>query len=328
MARIFTEGFEFKDTLFWDAGSSVTINTSTVRSGNAACNIPAAVKTIPALSEFYLRFGWNSNAFASQPILVWRNASTVLGRLFFNNAAGQQHFELQVGTTTVVAGTLTATTLTWYLVELHVKIADSGGVLELKVDGIADASFTGDTKPGTATTVDNLQWLRLNQTDVIDDLALNDTTGGADNSWCGDGHIILLTPNADGDKSEWTGSDGNQVNNYALADEIPANGDTDYVESSTLDQTDLYNLTASGLSGVTIKRVWAEARARDTVAAGGLLALVLKTNSTEYAGSDLSLLTTYTKQLLGTVHTVNPNTSAAWTVSELDALQAGPKARS
>jgi hypothetical protein len=157
-----------------------------------------------------------------------------------------------------------------------------------------------------------------------DDLAINDTSGGADDSWCGDGRIIALTPNANGDLSQLTGSDGNSTDNYLLVDDVPSNGDTDYVEGSTVDQKDLYNLTACGLTGVIIKRVWAASRSRDTVAAGGLISLVVKTNSTEYAGTDRALATSYA-EVLGDIHTVNPNTSGAWSTSDLDALQVGPK---
>ena len=56
------------------------------------------------------------------------------------------------------------------------------------------------------------------------------------------------------------------------------------------------------------------------------MALGLKTVSTEYWGDDLNMLTTY-NDYRGTVHTINPNTLAAWTVAQLDALQVGPKVR-
>jgi hypothetical protein len=331
MARVWTDGAEMGDLAFWDISTgALTAATDQKRSGAYSYKLAGnqiQQKNLVAVSEAYFRFAARLGGLNSVAFFVWRKGATTLGSLRINSA--NAHFELYTSTGTLVAtGTLNVQTNTWYLIELHIKI-DNSGALELKVDGIADASFSGDTQPGADTTIDNVYIFTVGtgQTIWFDDLALNDTTGGADNSWCGDGRVIRLTPSASGDASEWTGSDGNQVDNYALVDEAPPNA-ADYVEDSTLDHRDLYALTDSGLTSETILRVWAEARAADTVADGGEIALVLKTESTEYDGADVALLTTYTKQVLGTTHTVNPNTSAAWTPAQLDALQAGPKTRS
>jgi hypothetical protein len=62
-------------------------------------------------------------------------------------------------------------------------------------------------------------------------------------------------PNGDGNYSQFDGSDGNQVNNYQLVDEVPANV-TDYVETVTVDQFDSYDLADIALSvGATILAV-------------------------------------------------------------------------
>lgn len=330
MARVFTDGAELGDLLFWETPGSISVVTSQKRSGSYAYYVSgtsqSGTKNLPsALSEFYYRLPVRIDNIAAGRLIEWRSSTTVLGSLKVS-ALGK--LELYVGTAASpsATGTTALQNDTWYMIEVHVKIADSGGILEVKVDGDAvEASFSGDTKPGTATTVDNIEHYGSGAV-WYDDLALNDTSGGVDDSWPGDGHVAWLPPNANGDASEWTGSDGNQVDNYALVDEIPA-VTSDYVEDSTLDHRDLYNLAACGLTNVDILRVWAEARAIDTVAEGGEVALVIKTESTEYDGPDVALLTSYTRQVLGTVHTTNPNTAAAWTTAQLDALQVGPKTR-
>jgi len=68
-----------------------------------------------------------------------------------------------------------------------------------------------------------------------------------------------LRPNADGDSSECTGSDGNQVNNYELIDESSTD-DADYVYATgTTDGTwriDLYNLPSTAIAvGSTINKI-------------------------------------------------------------------------
>jgi len=67
--------------------------------------------------------------------------------------------------------------------------------------------------------------------------------------------------------------------------------------------------------------------ARVPVATSVPVPVVIKTNSTEYAGSDVTLGTSYAAAL-GTVHTTNPNTGLAWTIADLDALQVGTRTRS
>ena len=326
MASLWTDGAEFGDVLFWDTPSTLATTTTNPRSGVYCYTMGGYVpiqKNIPNLTEFYLRAAWRESGYSTDYRSPgWMNGATELGSVRVNVST---HFvEIYTGTGTLVdTGTIALTAGTMYLIEVHVKIDDTVGAIDVKIDGIADASFAGDTKPGAAT-YDGIWWSGAStQTFQLDDLALNDTTGGVDDSWCGDGKVVILLPNAAGDVTQLTPSAGD---NYAAVDDIPHDTDTTYVESSTQNQYDLYNLSASGLSGVTIRRVWAEARARDTVAEGGLLALGLKTVSTEYWGDDLNMLTTY-NDYRGTVHTINPNTLAAWTVAQLDALQVGVKVR-
>ena len=211
----------------------------------------------------------------------------------------------------------------WFLLEAHIKIHDTTGIVEVRYDGQNDVSFSGDTKPGADTAIDLINWTPTNYI-YYDDLAINDTVGAVDNSWCGDGHIIALAPNANGDLSQLDGSDGNKTDNYLLVDEKPSNSDTDYVEGSVAGNTDLYNFESAGVTG-TILHVWAEARAKDTVAASGTLILDIKTGGVEYNSPNLILLTTY-GQMLGPLYNYNPGTSGTtWTDSDLTAIQAGPK---
>ena len=342
MARVFTEGAEFNDTIFWSViNYSLVVITSPVRSGTYAYKgasgggggqNAAGTKVLDvALSEFYLKFAWNmSNITSVFRFPNWYKGSTELGSVRLNASTGK--IEIYTGTATLVAtGTTPLNPDQYYVIEIHVKIADAGGTIDVKVDGISNASFSGDTKPGADTNVDKLYWSGAVSGGIwyLDDLALNDVSGGVDDSWCGGGKVILLQPNGNGDANDFDGSDGNQVDNYLLVDELPHNSDTDYIESTTLDERDLYALENTGLvAGSTdIKRVWGEARAKDTGASGQLIAFVVKTGGTEYASADVALPGSYSR-VIGADWLVNPNTSAAWTPSELDAAQSGPKVRS
>ena len=328
MARIFTEGFEMKDFIGYIIGGGVSITTTNPRSGIAAAGLNdsrSLKRFTTAVDEMYIRTGIKINGIGNQRI-IWYKGSTELGSIRTN---AESKLGIYVGSTLKATGSLMLAANVWYLLEVHVKIADEDGIIEARVEGGAvDVTFSGDTKPGADADIDNIVWYGGSGGASLDDLAINDISGTVDNSWCGDGKVVMLTPNANGDLSQLMGSDADQIDNYLLVDEFPKDDDTTYVEGSVVDEKDLYNLTDFGLNEQAIKRVWAEARARDTVADAGLVALALKTYDTEYVGPDVTLFTTFTKQILGTVHTVNPNTSAAWTPAELDALQAGPVTRS
>jgi hypothetical protein len=325
MARVFTEGFEIGDTLFWnasaDGGGIISTNPRSGTYATETNSATGATKTFTGLSELYLRFGWRATSTDNTSYRFrFRNSTTSLVQIRVTGGG----LAAYVGTTLVATGGITTLQAnTWYLFEFHIKIADSGGRIEAKIDGILDIDYTGDTKPGTATTVDNI-YLVDSSTGAVDDLAMNDTTGATDNSWCGDGRVIALTPNANGDSSQFVGSDGNSTDNYLLVDETPSDGDTTYVATSGVGYVDMYNLSDTGLTSKTILRVWPEARAREAVAASGTFQLGVKTGGTEYWSSTQTLLTSYAR-FLGTVHTTNPQTGVAWTIADLDAIQAGVK---
>ncbi len=329
MARIFTDGAEMGNADFWTAkGPNFNCDSNIKRSGAYSYHHENganwAYKSFTAISEGYLRMGFYSSEINRWDghILQFRKGSTVMLDL---RKRTDFKIDVKIGTSTVATTAKVFNNSTWYLFEIRYKVDDSAGFVQIKVDGTLEIDYSGDTKPGGDTAFDNLY---LGIEDYVhnyhDDLALNDTSGTEDNSWCGDGRVMMMKPNSAGDQTQLTPSAGS---NYQCVDDVPPNGDTDYVEGGTVDNYDLYHLTASGLaSGSTILRVWPVANARDTVANGGKIKLGLKTNSTEYWGDDITLSTTY-QNVGGTIHKTNPNTSAAWTISELDALQVGVKVR-
>jgi hypothetical protein len=332
MTRIFTEGFEGGDLLFFDSTTgSIAITSSNPRSGIYAVAIGAtaqsiAYKGIPAVSEGFARIGFRktSNPVGSVDTFQWASGSIVLGYI---RLASTGQFELIVGApnSNVVATGTALPDATHMLLEVRIKIHDTTGVIELKADGIVNATFTGDTKPGAATTFDTLQY-RNSASSIsgaqIDDLAFNDTAGGADDGYCGDGKITGYVANAAGDVTQLTPSAGS---NYQCVDEVPPNGDTDYVSSATPGQYDLYNIADyTPTAGSTIRRVWVESRSREESAAADTIQLGVKSGGTEYWGTARAVTTTY-DQYVGNDLKVDPFDSVAWTEADIDGLQIGVK---
>jgi len=328
MTRILTDGAEMGDLRLWTDPGAVTIDSGSKRSGVYSYkNENWGYFTTPNLSEFYARIGTAGNWTLSTTITV-RKGSTVIGSISRNSVT--QRLEIRVGSTIVVTGNIQVPTNAWVSVEWHLKIADSGGVSEIKIDGTVDASYSGNTKPDANTNIDNFYFAAnsgYTGLQYLDDIAINDINGSVDNSWTGDGHIIIRKSNGNGDASDLVGQDGNSVDNYLNVDEVPLDSDTTYNESATVDAKDLYNIEDFSGSGITILRVWVEARARDTVADAGLCQVGFKTSGSEYWSSDISLYTTYIKRVMSSMYEVNPYDSLPWEDSDLDAIQIGFKAR-
>jgi hypothetical protein len=343
MTRIFTEGFEMGDQDFWtqpsDGGQINGDSVTGPRSGNYCWTVNGTrdtYKMIDApLSEFYLRFAWQgvpgNNALV--PNVFWfRDGLTVIAGLGIVQLYGAGNLGLWVAGNRVALGSRALWASTWYLVEAHVKLASAGGggIIESRIDGIADASWAGATNV-SGSAVSNFYFSNNFNGGALclDDLALNDTGGGQDNGWCGDGHVVCLMPNAAGDVSQ-LGVFPTGTANYADVKERPADGNTTYVYSGVTGTYDLYNLDDAyptiATTGSSILRVWPELRGEKLAAAAIEVLPVLKTGGLEFRdASALGLFTSYALQIQGAVRTVNPNGGAPWSIADLNSIQVGPE---
>ena len=337
MTRIFSEGFEMKDTVNVVYTFLGSIDTSQKRSGAASYKMVKGVDyvyNVSDLSEAYIRFGLRWGDESGTPwdfYLYWRHGTTVLGSVYISFDTNG-FLQVKTGSTTQDTGSISINKDTWYSIEVHIKIDDATGAIETKVDGLDDATFSGDTKPGADAHFDNLRFFSQSGgagdalTVWLDDMGINDTAGGVDDSWLGDGRIIVIKPNGDTATLDLTPSAA--VAHYTLVDDIPADGDSTYVEGSVDDEEDMYDLAACGLGDVIITRIWTEARSKDTGATGKSVALItLASGGAEVSGGDLALTGTYTVKVKGAEQLVNPVDSAAWEVADIDALQAGLRTR-
>lgn len=333
MARVFTEGAEMGDTLFWSSASGVTaVSASPTPHASAYCykvTSTGCIINFSALSEFYIRF----RVYFEYPYLVstqtrfpgFFSGATWQAELSFD-ASG--HVTANIGGSGVGTSSQIINANQWYLFELYYKMADSSGRLVLDIDAVNAIDYTGDTKPYSDTTIDRLQWrggawLGGSSYLAIDDMAFNDTTGGVDDSYPGDGIIIKVTPNGNGTTNDWHGSDGNDVDNYALVDEYPHDTDTSYVyhngaDSGTQDQ---YALSDYSGTDKTITRIYPEARIRKTAAAAHTVKLgTLASGGSDAMSAAMNLTTTYARYV-GNEQTVNPVDSNPWEEADIDALE-------
>lgn len=333
MSRIFTDGGEQGDMSFWDINYGYTIGT-TPRSGNYSYFIRYScenVRSLPSLSELYYRFGLrirttllsDNRSIMALTAANWQNQHMV-SMVFSNGRVKVRLGGDRNGSGATVFSTDGVEVLKdrYYLFELHLKIDDTNGIIQLKRDGNLIFDYTGNTVVHGATVTTRLY--HSGSDNDYDDIAMNDTTGTEDNSWCGDGRVIPLRPNGAGDSTQL--SVYGATNNYEAVDEgMAGNGDTDYVYGNTVGLKDLYNVDNLNIPTYSeIKRVWVTASARTTSASGDKISVGIKSGTTEDWSDDITLGLNYFRYD-GKIYEKNPATNSAWTIDDINSLQIGVK---
>lgn len=311
MARIieFSDGAERGDASWWTSGSASATVTNVLHGtycyqfggGSSA----SAQKTITTpMSEFYFKCYVRWPAGVSSFTMAFRNASTALLTMAYNQA--QSRIDISTATTGNT-GNNSVTAGVWQCLEVYYKIDNAAGEITIKIDGVQVFTFTGDTQPGAATTMDNfaLSSGSGETTTYLDDFALDDAT------WCGLGYYVPMTVSADGTLNEWTPSAGSNYQNVG----IPASDST--YNSTNLAKTDEYNLTTVDITGKTVLRVIPWGRVQNSL--GGSVNMGLLTYATSYTAVVATPTSFAWKP--GDEYTVNPNTTNPWNQTELDALQ-------
>ena len=152
----------------------------------------------------------------------------------------------------------------WYHIEVEWEFVDStstgscviylDGVLELDMGSGHDTRFsTFDEQEGIRFQGQGLAGTWFYYDSVIH---WNDVGGDDWNAIRGVQRIETLAPDANGQDTDFVGSDGNSVDNYLQVDEVNAthDGDTTYNESETLTEADSYNfpvMTATDIGEIT-----------------------------------------------------------------------------
>jgi len=328
MARIFTDGAETGDDFFWDINVTTAVAAATTpkRSGqysyvlNGTTEASVCKKNILGVTELYARWGLYLGNYHTNPIgFSFRDGGTVIATLALNTDTKKVEYYRGNKTSLLATGITSIQLNQWYLYEVYFKLDDSVGRYILKLDGITQFDFTGDTNPAAAEVNLIGGCGGSVSTSWMDDLALNDTNGAIDNSWCGDGQIVALVPNGDNGTPQWIGSDGNNTNNYQLIDELPPSS-SDYVRATGSAYTDVYNLSTVNLAGQTIQRIWLVARARSD-ASGDYFLHGIQVSGSNYLVTG-SLPTSWGRidSFATGTWALNPYTGGAWSQEQLDNL--------
>ena len=304
-------------TVTADSGTKHTGSYALKLYGDTATDAVFGIQLDAAQTELYISAWLNASNDSVEPSRFEVITSTEFDAVGIRNDGS--YWDAYVDGVKVADGAVSAAGGGWHLVELYVSIGDSGAI-QSKIDGVADLNYSGDTKPATATTITKVEFHQTgsvshNPSFYIDDLTI--ATGG----WIGDvRYDAVLVPTADTAQKEWTPSTGSD--NYALVDEVPPS-DVDYVSAGSTGYKDLYALAnwspAESTYQVEFLVDWI--RAKKGTAADQQIRSVVLSGTTESSGGSIALSTTYRyyQRLL----TTDPDTSAVWDTTGIDALQVG-----
>jgi len=359
MARRFTTGFELGEVLehngsYGSNGLVDAVVATPVRTGGYAWRPQNLANSVLAYTycthtladdptELYVRFAFRHTGLEGTVDDSYEAVFAVF------DEAGDAHLSLglaandfllrvktggtgalgQTGGSVVDTGSAVLTADTWWVIEVYISIANSGGQVTVKVNGATDISYTGDTQVGST---DGIRAFRFgahgvgNNTGItkkyLDDIAVNDTSGSQQNSWIGQGGVYLLKPSADGTQNDWTPSAG--ADNYALVDEVPASA-TDYISSDTSTDIDLFELEDLPAEIVDVDLIEALFQAALAETGSNSVKHLIRHSGTNYDGDTEAIVTVdpnYALYKSAPVYEVL-GSSGAWTPAQVNALESG-----
>lgn len=212
---------------------------------------------------------------------------------------------------------------TWTALEFEITIDASAGALHVRENGSASFNATGlNTRPVSTNNYANALHIGTANSinHVIDDFIWFSTSGAAPNTWVGDMRAVVLRPSADTAQKDFTPNSGSA--NFSRVNEAQQDGDTTTVSDATVGHNDLYDLDDLATPPLSIVAVQTRGMMRKSDAGARAGQVQLKSGSTTVTSTVLSLSTTY--QYVNRLDTVDPDTTAAWTATAVNALKAGP----
>lgn len=213
----------------------------------------------------------------------------------------------------------------YYYVEFKATIGNAGS-FDLHVNGAADVSGAGvDTQVTANASADIVKFgmsvganTRMGD---IDDLYIADTTTAVNNDFLGDVRVQAIRPDGAGGNTAWTTLVG-AATHWEATDETPPDEDVTYVASATAGQIDTFTLMGLTPTTGTIKGIQTSLWARKDDAGVRTIRPQLRIAAVNY--------------LVGVNHNVgdgygpffdvvelSPATAAAFTIAEINGMEAG-----
>lgn len=272
--------------------------------------------------------------FAFQPVSMSPSAATIIE--FRTDGGNVLHTSIDMTSSGGLVAKRSGTTLasgsgpalnynSWYYLEFYTTIADSGGRIVVRQDGVTVIDFTGDTRnAGTSTNIDSI---RINSTSVftmrVDDLYVCDSAVGPGGAgvWTGfqdEIRIQTLRPDGVGSSSQFAPTPA--VPNWQNVDDDPVNT-ASYNASNVAASRDMFTLTDLAATTASVKAVANNLLVSSSDATSVNVKGVVRVGGTNYSDSTYAVGASVANGQ--TVREISPASSAPWTVAEVNSLEAG-----
>jgi hypothetical protein len=256
------------------------------------------------------------------PFWYFRNGSNTVIYWTGGSYSSPLPYTFYVGNTAIGSTATSFYSSTWFLIEIHVILHASSGLIHVRVNGLDDLIYTGNTIAAGYSTITNFFMFTSYTGTWIDDFIINDNTGSINNSWMGGSKIVGLSPIGPGSSSQWTPSVGL---NWQCVDEIPISI-TDYVTGNIAGMLDLYDL-ASLPAGVCSDVSLLGVKVFNSVIRSGITVSYiensLRTNNSNTFSPSITVPANAIVQ--STIWDLNPVTGTTWTYIDVNALESGVK---
>jgi hypothetical protein len=236
MGRLVTSGAETNDLTLEGASNNAAIDTAHVRTGARSWHPTAGSGdwvftgvndvTYYARAYFYKNSTFDSTV-TDTDILTFVEGTPAKAVMFAAQTDGTLILKYGASRTQLGSPSAVLAADTWYRLELSLLLGTGGtDVVAGRIDDVTVASGSSlsisDSTPTTLRIVGsaNAWW---------DDIAINDSAGGNQNSWPGDGREVLLLPISDNAVGTgWTLGTGTAIssNGFGSVDNTPPTGVT------------------------------------------------------------------------------------------------------
>lgn len=332
MAMRFCDSFDHYTTGFlttkWDAvssGADNSITTGRFSQGWQTSFSKTLRKTIDAQPTWIIGFA----------AILQNGANTgILSALYDGGVGGTTQVELRLDSQRRLQATRAGTVLgtgttviplnTWVYIEYKVTINNSTGVFVVRLNGATEINLSSQDTQNTANATADTFELRPPDTFAVtfDDFYACDGTGAVNNDFLGDVRVESRLPNGNGNSSVFVGSDGNSTDNYLLVDESTPNGDTDYVQGTSVGDKDTYAFQDATPTSGAVHAVQAIPYARKTDAGSRSICSVARLSGTESDGANHTLSVSY--QYHRHIFETKPG-GGAWSISDFNSSEFGAK---
>ena len=324
MTRLFIDGFETsKCSPFWDQEfGQPWVAAKAGMSGSYCLGISNATGYLTFDSnktEIYLACKiWNESGTVSNPLFEFRDSAEtyIASIILYGSILG---WEIRVK-----RGNYNATQIdsggwvnyqTTHLLEVRIKPLDTGGIIQVKIDGVQVINYSGDTTAGLEN-IKSMHWGTHGGVQAafytVDDIVIDDA------NWIGNTRVQKLQISGAGTTTEWDASAGNP---YECIDEIPYS-DSDWVETNVVDES--LTCACADMTGNidSVKCVEVYGRmAYEGNPTPTKQKIAIRVNGSEYYGDDEGTALGY--GLFGKRWELNPDDAAAWEEADINAIEIG-----